>query len=488
MRKEYIEQIQTFLRDTPNFTERMEEMRLKALISGATEEEFDEAVKQLAPDDAVVLPKKLRPFTKKLVAIDVVVHVLFIVSAIGSISLVASLMTSDTFPKLLSLADRQKTVTRLPQNGAGEEFLPQVYANSTTLNGARVFSFPGSNVTLEITGTPRREVFGFLPYWMIDQEEKINFVGLTTISFFGLEMDGGGNIITQYENGEADQGWVMWNSQKMDEAVARAKRQRIKTQITLKAFNNENIEKLVASDEAQETFIANAIYLVNTRALDGVTLDFEYVGTPDKNVTDGFTRFVTNLYTELKRQVPSATVSVATYVGAGREPGLFDIELLAPNVTDFVVMGYDFNTPEGDPGPIAPMDGTVSLKSYIQGYLGKVSADKLILALPQYGYDWPIDIENKRVGNAGMLSYAEVASLSNAYQIYWDRVAQTPFFQYVDPETSQSRVVHFENARSLGIKYDYINEMNLKGVGIWALGYDGLNNDLRSLLLEKFTK
>lgn len=488
MRKEYIEQIKTFLRDTPNFNERMEEMRLNALISGATEEEFNEAVKQLAPDEAPVLPKKLRPFAKKLVALDVVVHVLFIVFAVGSISLVAALMTSDTFPKLLTLAEKRAPLPNLSEPKKTEALVPRVYANATMLDGARVFSFPPSNVTLSITGTPTKEVFGFLPYWMMSEAEKISYAGLTTISFFGIEMDGGGNIITQYENGEPDQGWVMWNSQDMDRAIARAKKQRIKTQITLKQFNNENIEQLVTSNEAQKTFISNAIHLVNTRALDGVTLDFEYTGTPDKSITDGFTRFVTNFNMELKRQLPNATLSVATYVNAGREPGLFDLELLAPNVDDLIIMGYDFHTPQGDPGPIAPLEGTASLKSYLQGYLDKVSSEKLVLALAHYGYDWPIDAENKRLGNAGMLSYAEIAALSNAYPIYWDEGAQTPFFQYVDPLTSASRVVHFENTRSLGVKYDYINEMNLKGVGIWALGYDGLNNDLRSLLLEKFTQ
>ena len=126
MRTEYIEQIKTFLRETPNFKDRMEEMRLKALISGASEEEFEEAVKQIAPDAAMSIPKKLRPFTKKLVAIDVVVHVLFIVLAVSTISLITTVMSGNSFPKFLSSA--REPLQNVPGNSSSPDLLPKVYA------------------------------------------------------------------------------------------------------------------------------------------------------------------------------------------------------------------------------------------------------------------------------------------------------------------------------------------------------------------------
>jgi spore germination protein YaaH len=486
MRREFIEQIKTFLLDTPNFKDRLEEMRLEAIISGATEEEFDEAIKELSVSSPALKSQIVRPLMKKLVALDVVVHVFFIVFAVGSISLMLSLLTGDSFPHLLSSAQQKSLTQENPLTS--ESLLPRVYANGQSLDGARVFSYPASDVTLQVSGTPKREVFGFLPYWMIEEESKITYTGLTTISFFGLEMDGGGNIVTRYQSGAADEGWLMWNDRAIDAAIARARRLKIKTHITLKAFNNENIEHLVTSDAAQKTFISNTIHLVNSKALDGVTLDFEYVGTPSTKVTDNFTRFITNLKAEMKRQIPEATLSLATYVSAGANPGLFDLEPLSPHVDDFIIMGYDFHTPKGAPGPVAPMEGTVSLRGFTQSYLDKVPPEKLILALAHYGYDWPVNNDKSPVGDAEMLSYAEVAALAKTHTLSWDTTAKTPYFTYVDPLTSQNRVVHFENTRSLGLKYDYINEKNLKGVGIWALGYDGLNNDLRSLLLQKFAE
>lgn len=485
MRKERIEQIKTFLQNTPNFRDRLEEIHLEAIVSGATEDEFKAALNDVTSKNPYQPTETVKPYMKKMIAFDAAIHVFFLVIAVGAISIVTTLITSKTFPTLLSKANEPK---QFVTKQAPENLVTQVYANGAEIDGSKVFSYPGSSVTLSITGTPKREVFGFLPYWMLPEAQRINLTGITTVSFFGLEMDGGGNIVTRYDDGETDQGWEMWNSKSIDSAIRSLRSRNIKTQVTLKAFNAQNIEQLVSSDQAQRTFIANAVHMVNSKGLDGLNIDFEYVGTPPKGTDQNFTRLMANLNAELKRQVPDATLSVATYVNAASYPGFFDIEALEPHVDAFVIMGYDFHTPKGSPGPIAPMEGEgMSLKGFMQSYLEKVAPEKIILALAHYGYDWPINEHGNAKGYAGMLSYAEIAAESSKNVLYWDEVAQTPFYQYIDPVTNETRVVHFENTRSLGIKYDYINEKNLKGVGIWALGYDGVNNDLRSVLLEKFT-
>ena len=44
-----------------------------------------------------------------------------------------------------------------------------------------------------------------------------------------------------------------------------------------------------------------------------------------------------------------------------------------------------------------------------------------------------------------------------------------------------------DKEQTLGIKYDYINEKGLGGLGIWALGYDNSFPELWTLIKEKFT-
>ena len=143
------------------------------------------------------------------------------------------------------------------------------------------------------------------------------------------------------------------------------------------------------------------------------------------------------------------------------------------------------HTPLGDPGPVSAMGGETNIVGYVQNYLEKIDASKIILAVPYYGYDWPQDNNTHSADLVKVLPYAEVAQASQNVQLTWDDTSQTPSFTYKDA-TGLMRTVYFDNVRSLAIKYDFINKKSLRGVGIWALGYDGNNQDLEKLLIDKF--
>ena len=426
-------------------------------------------------------------FSKYLLEFDIATQAvigIFVLLLLGSYIIAPELgrgvIASITQPK-----DSTAAITAAEQK-IRQSVAKKVYANTIPISADKIFSVPADNITLAVPGTPNKEVYGFFPYWMLDHQEQIRFDALTTVALFGLDVDGEGNIVTGTGDGQPNPGWRMWNDPKLTPLITRARREGLTIELTIKAFNNADIENLARSDEAQKRFIANAIFLIQSKSLDGINLDFEYTGTPDTDVTEGFTRLTRNLRAELKRQMPDSTLTIDTYASAASIRGLFDVQVLAEYTDSLVIMGYDIHTPSGAPGPVAPFEGQVSILGFIQSYLEKVSPDKLILAVPYYGYDWQTDTSEDN--NAYMLSYAEIAEKSKAHQIGWDENARTPFYSYVEPETNQNRIVHFENVRSLGTKYDFINSKNLKGVGIWALGYDGQYADLHNLLVEKFAK
>jgi len=358
--------------------------------------------------------------------------------------------------------------------------LPNIYATSKEIDVRKTFSYQGSGITLPVPfAKAKKEIFGFLPYWMFSEIDKMNLGMSSTIALFGLEADSKGNIVTSGKI-DTDQGWEMWNDPNVNQFIRTMKNKGKKVVLVIKAFDNDNIEKLVMSDSAQKTFIANAIYMVQSKSLDGLNLDFEYVGTPNPTIRNNFSRFINNLYIELKKQLPTTQLSLSTYVHSASDLRLFDISTLANQVDYFVIMGYDFHTPSGAPGPIAPLNGELSLVNFLASYLDKVPADKLILALPYFGYDW--DVSGKSPGQT--VSYGEISGSLKNQNTLWDETAQTPYYFY--NAQGVKHVVHFDNTKSLGIKFDYINKKGLRGVGIWALGYDGLNSDLERLLVDKF--
>jgi spore germination protein YaaH len=70
----------------------------------------------------------------------------------------------------------------------------------------------------------------------------------------------------------------------------------------------------------------------------------------------------------------------------------------------------------------------------------------------------------------------------------WDEIAACPYFTYINPYTKSIRQVYYEDEKSLKIKYDLVKENKLLGVGVWALGYDGIYNELWNQIYESFIK
>jgi spore germination protein YaaH len=524
MRDKYIDLIKEYIRTKPEYKSALNDIKADCLALGATEEEFDAAINQVTDAETAKLvlggtqaiesapaqttptqtmtPPTLPPqtpatslsnakptdTTKKLAPL--IWHLRSRVLArkkyfaAGLALLIILFMLIVGFSKKTPIKTAVKPpVVNISQVSA--RVIPLVYATSQTINPSKIFSANIRNVQLTVTQKPKKEVLGFFPYWILPDEDKVDLSALTSLSLFGLETDGNGNIITGNADDNISGGWAMWKDPKVDDLVRRAKSENVKVYLTLKCFDSANIEKISTSDDSQKTLIANALYFVNSKALDGINIDFEYVGTPTEAVRNGFTRFITNLNDELKRQVPNTMLTVDTYLVSGSEKGLFDVPQVAKNSDALVIMGYDMHTPLGGPGPVSAMGGATNIIGYVQNYLEQVDASKLILAVPYYGYDWPQNVASPSADMVKILPYAQVAQQSQNLQLVWDDTSETPSFTYNDT-SGQPRVVHFDNVRSLGIKYDFINRKNLKGVGIWALGYDGQNQDLEKLLIDKF--
>ncbi len=439
-------------------------------------------------------------FLEKIISIAIGLNLLVVIIFIGI--LIAILLFGSDLRKFLGRQDKQaqaspSSSTRpiaKPKNPI-DKSVQHIFITGQGLDLDKTFSIPSDGLKLTVNGQLKKEVFGFLPYWVVSKSDEINVNLFTAISYFGLEVDGDGNIVKFDASGNIIEPWLTFQSDpKLDQFIKKARRNRTKIFVTLKCFDQSNIVKLVTNPKAIENFVSNALFLMNSKSLDGLNIDFEYIGEPDQKVTDGFSVLVTALNKEMKRQYPKAKLTIDTFVDAASATRIHDVEILAKNSDGLVIMGYDFHTPDSlSAGPIAPMEGAgINLSGFMNSYLEKVPPDKLILAVPYYGYDWPV-IQNPQSSQAvggttdvKIYSYAEIVDSNRNAQINWNDNAQTPWYTYTDPQTKQLREVHFENTRSLAVKYDFINQKKLLGVGIWSLGLDGKRTELLQLLADKF--
>ncbi|TMD84623.1 MAG: hypothetical protein E6I74_02300 [Chloroflexi bacterium] len=348
-------------------------------------------------------------------------------------------------------------------------------------------------------GRLSREVFGFAPYWALSNSGSWNYSLLSTVAYFGLTLNGDGSFNT------TDPGWTGWNSQALVDTTNRAHRAGDRVVLVIKNFNEAAINQIVTSSAVTQAAIDNTIAAVASKNLDGVNVDFEgYSSASYPNIQSGLTNFVAQLTAQLHQRLPGAVSSVDTYSGsASWDGGFFNISTLAPAADALFVMAYDMasgNTP-GHASANAPLNGwTYNDNTAVRQYLLKAPASKIILGVPYYGYKWSTvnTLPNAAAtGGAVAETYSQIpGDLTCAINLTtgWDASAGSPWAAWWSPAVNDPcggnhnswRELYYDDARSLGLKYDLVNAADLKGTGIWALGYDGGSADLWNELQLKF--
>ncbi len=345
-----------------------------------------------------------------------------------------------------------------------------------------------------------REVFGFAPYWAIANSSQWNYSLLTTVAYFGLDINSDGSINT------TTNGWTGWNSQNLVNAINAAHAAGDRAVVVIKAFDIATINTIVNTTTARQAAITNTINAIASRSLDGVNVDFE--GSTDPRYPDlqsGFVAFIHDLSAQVHQRWPQAMVSVDTYSGsASWDGGFFKIGDLAPNVDAFFIMAYDmaFGNNPGHAGANAPLNGgTYNDMLSVSQYLTKAPASKIMLGVPYYGYKWSTADNSPNSATSGGATAVTYSGVLNdlscgAQQLTqsWDSVAASPWVSWYSPATGDPcggnhgswRELYYDNALSLGDKYDLVNNSNLLGTGMWALGYDGTSPDLWNALRFKF--
>jgi len=166
-------------------------------------------------------------------------------------------------------------------------------------------------------------------------------------------------------------------------------------------------------------------------------------------------------------------------------------------------MGYDmsFSNMRGQAGPNSPLTGwTYNDTLSVSQYLTKAPASKIILGVPWYGYRFTTtsDATYAHTTGATAESYAKgqehLACASNVVR-HWDNPSQSPWASWYSPSSGDRCGINagawqelwYDDTRSLGAKYDLVNKTGIRGMGIWALGYDGGAPELWSELNTYFS-
>lgn len=224
-----------------------------------------------------------------------------------------------------------------------------------------------------------------------------------------------------------------------------------------RAFNPALAHLVCATPAARDRFAESLVSAARRRGFRGINLDLENVPEADAS---GYAA----LAAAVRQRASRAGIRVSVDVPVQRANAVhsgFDVKGLAAASDLLVAMLYDEHGPASEPGPIA---GRPWVRDGLREALTLVPAEKLVLGVGTYGYDW------SRTGPGEEVSYSHALSLaaSASRPITWDAEARAPHFDYHDSRGEHH--VWFEDAGTGSGRLRDALAARCAGVALWRLG------------------
>ena len=375
---------------------------------------------------------------------------------------------------------------------------PSSGPSASVVPDARTQTSPDPGTPTAPRPTPKHEVYGFVPYWEMDDTiaEHVGKVDLTTLGLFSVTHRRSGELATNQTGYKRISG-------RIGDAMIRAAHDRgTRVELVYSSFGATKNQRFYTEPEAQARWITELVALAKELGVDGINVDVE--GLPLEFVP-AYGLFVGRLREALRTEIPKGQVSVAT--AANERGALMAAAAAAAGADRIFLMGYDYHWAGSDPGassPLARLDGdprdlTWSLDLYRE--LG-VPVERTLLGLPLYGMTWPVvgpavgapatgrgndwvPRRNLRVfEDPGFAPTYEPIESVEFYAVPIEGGGGAPSASPSSAGSSSPsdgpaaspepgwNAVYFDSPRSLTPKLALADARGLAGVGFWAIGYE----------------
>jgi spore germination protein len=231
----------------------------------------------------------------------------------------------------------------------------------------------------------------------------------------------------------------------------------------------------------QKALLNALVQIADQPGNDGIDLDFENLAIGTGNTAQAarvealYPQLVGQLCATLHASDRSCEVTVMAKNNAGLQDAdglntaVYDYSALAQVADRIQVMAYDDHVPSSAAGPIAPWPWVESVLDYA---LTQIPADKVVLGVPAYGYDW------SSAGGATSLTAVAAEQLASQVhaQIQWNSSDAEPYFTYTTTSKTgkKTHTVHhtvwFEDSTANYDRAVLAADDKLAGIALWAAG------------------
>ena len=380
---------------------------------------------------------------------------------------------------------------------------------------AAIQTAPLKTVALATMPTPlQREVFGFVNAANLGDATvgytSWNMGLLSTVAFFGLQVNSGDGALVQ-----TNTGWAVYHSSTMTSFVnvAHAAGTKVLVSLNLHDFSIDPANQVCVGlqpDHATVT-ISQAVQQMAYAGIDGINIDYEGTSATCAN-GQGSRAELDQFAGNLRAAMPKGSyLAIDTYAGSAEDNlEFFDIAGLQPSVDSFFVMSYDSdNSNWSQPplnctsycfNPVSPLNtyrfnATLSMSQYLK----LVPASKIILGQPLYGrrgcvpnltdaHQYPVPNTNFASPTYLFASTIPTQTGVSNFASHRDPVdGVSEWDTWYDSDWTCNRAQYFDDVNSLGAKFDLVNADDLRGVGFFTLDYAGGASELWTEVASKFT-
>lgn len=229
-------------------------------------------------------------------------------------------------------------------------------------------------------------------------------------------------------------------------------------------FNGSVAHAFLSDRNISDRLIEAIVSKATTKGYRGINIDFEYLYPSDR---ENYNSFLSRLKTSADREGLFLSVAVAPKTSSEQRGSLYEAHDYGAigNIADYcIIMTYEWGYSYGPPMAVSPYSEVKRVLEYARL---EMPSEKILMGMPNYGYDWTLPFKEGVAARAVSLDGALTLAADKGAEIKFSETAKAPFFEYY--QDGAEHIVWFDNAASIAAKLGLVNDLDLGGASIWTV-------------------
>ena len=228
-----------------------------------------------------------------------------------------------------------------------------------------------------------------------------------------------------------------------------------------KSWVTKEMAEMLANPAARERLSKSLADFASAQHQSGIVVDFELV--PQSSQPD-FARFIHDL------AVAMHATNLKLMVALPAADWSYDYKYLASQADAVILMNYDLHYPTSDAGPIAPQDW---FERNIDNIVKIVPADKIVMGIANYGYDWPAKSKKvpQPIAQAMTFQQGIITAVESESDVTFDPDSLNPHYSYEDEQNQIHNVWMLDGVTAYN-ELRAAERAGVRGTALWRLGME----------------